>query len=509
MRWVSYTRRVSYKINTENPPDTIRTQNERIEEYMKTKGWEIEKKYCDRKNSPDATEAFNQMVQDGVNRKFDGIVFDSVFYFGRAYGIFKEVIQQTFYPANIHFAIVEDNFCSLDKSREEVRAFFEKKHGDFIGENAKNFLLKTFDDGYYGTSAARYGYVYSEDRKELLIDEEAAETVRYIFQWYVEGLTFAEIGRRLDELGIDRPTKHRAKLTGRDVDVSDEKKWSPSVIKTILKWPVYTGEGICKVDGRDFKMTAPVIVSCEVYSEAQKRLDTHHYRKRVENRKGQFLLTQKVRDKSTGNFLVCRASSNIIGKRVYMRKTYAAPSVKDGKRNYIPQDEVLDAVKEFLYHEKALASYVLKKLGGKEKEAFEMASLADYREQAQVVFEELQYLCTGRMERHLAYEAGKMDEETYQRDEQAYQAACQKCEGRFQAIMEKTGEIKRGFSKSNKWLKLFLDINIPEELDKQHLRKWIEMVDIEDFEKIEITPRMNEWKQMLPEEWLNAELEEG
>lgn len=181
MRWVSYTRMVSYKRSAENTPDAIRIQNERIQEYMKAKNWKIEKKYCDRRNSPDAMEAFNQMVQDGVNREFDGIVFDTIFHFGRSFGFFKEVIQQTFYPANIHFAIVEDDFCSLDKSREEVETFFEKKHGDFIGENAKEFLQQTIDDGKHGTGQARYGYIYSEDRKELLIDEEATETVRLIF----------------------------------------------------------------------------------------------------------------------------------------------------------------------------------------------------------------------------------------------------------------------------------------------------------------------------------------
>ncbi|MCD8013513.1 MAG: recombinase family protein [Lachnospiraceae bacterium] len=508
MRWVSYTRMMSYKINAENPPDAIHIQNERIQEYMKANGWTVEKKYCDRKNSPDATEAFNQMVQDGVNRRFDGIVFDTVFRFGRSFGFFTEVIQQTFYPANIHFAIVEDDFCSLDKSREEVEAFFEKKHSDFIGENSKGFLQQTFDDGRYGTSQARYGYIYSEDRKELLVDEEAAETVRHIFQLYAEGLPFSKIARELDELGIERPDLHRAKLAGRDVDMSEEKKWSPSVIKFILRWSVYTGEGICKMGGKDIKMTAPAIVSRELYDEVQKRLANTLSQRREGCRKKSFLLTKKIRDKDTGKFLVCRSSPYAVGERVYMARTYGDLTMKEGKRNYIPQDDVLAEIKRFLHHEKAMAAYVLKKLGTDEKETFEKASLEDNYLQAQEVFARLQNLCSERMERHLTYDAGQMGEEAYQIAEQEYKAACQDCEDRFQSIMQEAGEIRKGFSRSNKWVKLFLDIKIPEELESQHLSKWIEMVEIVEFERIEITPRMHEWKQMLPEEWINAELEE-
>ena len=79
MKWVSYTRSISSRIGEENPSNTIAEQNERIAQYLKKRGCSISEKYSDRKRTAEATEGFDRLVQDGMARKFDAVVVDSIF----------------------------------------------------------------------------------------------------------------------------------------------------------------------------------------------------------------------------------------------------------------------------------------------------------------------------------------------------------------------------------------------------------------------------------------------
>lgn len=115
MKWVSYTRSISSRIGEENPSNTIAEQNERIARYLKKLGCNVSEKYSDRKRTAEATEGFDKLVQDGMARKFDAVVVDSIFRCGRTLPFAIEALQRTFYPLGIQFAVVEDDFCSAEK----------------------------------------------------------------------------------------------------------------------------------------------------------------------------------------------------------------------------------------------------------------------------------------------------------------------------------------------------------------------------------------------------------
>lgn len=127
MKWVSYTRSISSRIGEENPSNTIAEQNERIAQYLKKRGCSISEKYSDRKRTAEAAEGFDRLVQDGMARKFDAVVVDSIFRCGRTLPFAIEALQRTFYPLGIQFAVVEDDFCSADKTAEEVAEYFNGK----------------------------------------------------------------------------------------------------------------------------------------------------------------------------------------------------------------------------------------------------------------------------------------------------------------------------------------------------------------------------------------------
>lgn len=81
------------------------------------------------------------------------------------------------------------------KTSVDVRRTFQSKmrNGEFIG------------------AFAPYGYAKDpENKNALIVDEEAAQTVRDIFDWFVrEGMSKRGIVKRLNELGIRNPTAYK------------------------------------------------------------------------------------------------------------------------------------------------------------------------------------------------------------------------------------------------------------------------------------------------------------
>ena len=60
-------------------------------------------------------------------------------------------------------------------------------------------------EGYYNVHDEKYGYIPSEDRKELLVEEEALATiVREVFQMLLDGI-IKKIADIMNERGIEPP----------------------------------------------------------------------------------------------------------------------------------------------------------------------------------------------------------------------------------------------------------------------------------------------------------------
>ena len=111
----------------EIPKDIISQQNQRIQDYIKKRGWTLGKKYSDRRKDAFEETAYLQMKMDAIAREFDCVVMDSMFRCGRNSNVAAEMLESMFVPAGIHFAVVEDDFCSCDVSKEEVYKYLDER----------------------------------------------------------------------------------------------------------------------------------------------------------------------------------------------------------------------------------------------------------------------------------------------------------------------------------------------------------------------------------------------
>ena len=195
MRCVSYTRVTSCN-RLDAPVYSIAEQNEHIREFAKAKGFSVQKKYSDRVADPECVAEFERMRIDGLNRGFDMLVFDSFWQCGKDVLTIARVLKDSFYPAGIQFAIVQEDYCSAGRERDEVMQYLDSIRERYMSHlavarmngNPHMFYVETF------------GYRYNSEKDMLEIDEESAGVVREIFSKLMAGSTPSEIARDLSEV---------------------------------------------------------------------------------------------------------------------------------------------------------------------------------------------------------------------------------------------------------------------------------------------------------------------
>ena len=107
MKCVSYTRMMPWK--NHKGELTIADQNQRIAEYLaEHKELNLQKRYSDRKNAENAGAAFDKMIDDGVEQKFDCIIVASMYYCGPGFPAVRHAIKETLYETGVDLIVLEE-----------------------------------------------------------------------------------------------------------------------------------------------------------------------------------------------------------------------------------------------------------------------------------------------------------------------------------------------------------------------------------------------------------------
>lgn len=246
--------RLSREDGDKDESDSIANQKDLLHSYAENKtGMEIYSVYEDdgytgvNFERPD----FQRLIADIQAGLVNCVIVKDLSRLGRNHIEMGKLLERFFPFMGVRFIAVNDNYDSLtsnpqtdnimipfknllndaycaDTSRK-IRSQFEvkRKKGDFIGP------------------FATYGYRKDpENHNHLLIDEEAAQTVRNIFAWKIGGMSQQGISDRLNELGIPSPSEYK-KQNGSKYRTTFQSNikaaWTPVAVGRILKNEIYTG----------------------------------------------------------------------------------------------------------------------------------------------------------------------------------------------------------------------------------------------------------------------------
>lgn len=499
MKCVSYVRYSSCRQEKETPADVIRQQNERIRSFIRKKGWELTEKYSDRKRDKEAEEAFQQMRLDGIDRKFELVVIDSIFRCGKNVPLAEDVLLKSFYPAGIHFAVVEDDLCSIDMTKEEAEDYFRKKKHEYMGSVMVSKARQKQAEGYLSVHDEKYGYLLHEERKELIIDEEAAEAVRHIFKLLAEeGMTYKQTAVWLDGHGYETPMKHMARVGKKNIP-SGHGGWAVSTVKRIAENTAYIGYWYKMVDGKRTKLITPPIITQEQFQKAAGRLAKAPGKSICRGNRSENAFVRQIFDRDTGAALLCRLRSKREPYQVFCKGFWDADSIS---YDYVMQEAVAAVRRE---QKKAqLAMRYLCSGGAFEKRLQEKARLS---EQAGGLFKEMAAIERLTISLYQKKEDGGLPDEIYKKRRAELAERFAALEEQFSQRMEREEKLETAYSSRNPWGIFYSGISIPDVLTKEQVRKWIDRIYVKDLKTIEVIlpPVYTEWRDLLPEIWFEEE----
>lgn len=193
---------------------------------------------------------FQRMMKDIEAGKVNCVVVKDQSRFGRDYidvGKYKEKI---FPKLGVRFITINEGYDSLSATSSDDLAFTINSFVyDFyirdISTKIRTNLTAKKQNGEYAGAFVAYGYVKdSNDKSKLVVDQFAADVVRDIFRWKIEGLSPQNIAVRLNELGIPSPAEYK-KLCGSNYktsfQTSSKAVWSHVSVRRILKNEIYLG----------------------------------------------------------------------------------------------------------------------------------------------------------------------------------------------------------------------------------------------------------------------------
>ncbi len=127
-----------------------------------------------------------------------------------------------------------------------IRGLFNEQFAAATSEEVRKTFRMKRERGEFIGSFAPYGYRKDPaDKNRLLIDEEAAETVRCIFSWFVnDGYSKRGIAERLNQMSEPNPEAYKKKkgLNYKNPHSStNDGLWSAITVSRLLQNTMYTG----------------------------------------------------------------------------------------------------------------------------------------------------------------------------------------------------------------------------------------------------------------------------
>ena len=216
---------------------------------------------------------FQELLTDVERGMINMVITKDLSRLGRDYimtGYYSEVFFQ---EKGVRYVAVGDNFDTLDGYNEiaPFKNILNDMYARDISKKIKSAKHQRAKQGLFIGSQTPYGYRVDPNTKGVLIvDPEAAETVRIIFQLAADGLGSVAIADELQARKIVSPSAYKY-LNGDQrfaryaaVKSGDYYVWCPTTISQILSNKVYTGQLVSlKTESTSYKIRQRISVPAE------------------------------------------------------------------------------------------------------------------------------------------------------------------------------------------------------------------------------------------------------
>lgn len=231
--------------------NSIVHQKEILAKYAKEHGFTNIEFYVDdgfsgtNFNRPD----FQRMMADAEEGKISTVIVKDMSRFGRDYIMVGYYTEIYFSNLDIRFIAINDNVDSNIQTENDLTPFknvFNEWYARDTSKKIRAVFKAKGNSGKHLTTNPPFGYKKDPDDKDKwIIDEEAATTVRRIFEMFANGVRMPEIARKLTQEKVETPTLYNMKHGIKIRRTSEFPEiWSNATIKGILDQIAYAGHTV-------------------------------------------------------------------------------------------------------------------------------------------------------------------------------------------------------------------------------------------------------------------------
>ena len=196
-------------------------------------------------NRPD----FQRMMADAEEGKISTVIVKDMSRFGRDYIMVGYYTEIYFSNLDIRFIAINDNVDSNIQTENDLTPFknvFNEWYARDTSKKIRAVFKAKGNSGKHLTTNPPFGYKKDpNDKDKWIIDDEAAATVRRIFQMYVDGYRISEIGHKLTEEKVETPILY---YMNRGIKTNARSEypeiWDLMSIKYILSQTAYAGHTV-------------------------------------------------------------------------------------------------------------------------------------------------------------------------------------------------------------------------------------------------------------------------
>ena len=138
-----------------------------------------------------------------------------------------------------------------------------------LSEKIKSVRKLKYQRGEYISNYAIYGYIKNpENTKQLIVDPEAAEVVKRIYQMRYQQMQYKKIAVILNQEGVLSPSMYKKSkgITNRDwTGLNTTAYWCDAVVRVILTDERYTGKMVARKSKQPLGSTKRIYVEKEQY----------------------------------------------------------------------------------------------------------------------------------------------------------------------------------------------------------------------------------------------------
>lgn len=226
---------------------SISNQKQILSDYIQEKGWNLVETYVDDGYSgtnfdrPD----FKRMKGDIEKGHINCVITKDLSRLGRNYSMTGYYTDEYFPEQNVRYIAVNDGVDTMGNGNDfaafhnVINEFYPKEISKKVRQVKKSNAAK----GMFMGSRAPYGYQKSSvDKHQLIIDEDVAHIVRWIFTEIASGNNGRRLAGQLNDEGVLCPRAYYYQNIGKENPRKDESMlWGSASILCIIDNQAYLG----------------------------------------------------------------------------------------------------------------------------------------------------------------------------------------------------------------------------------------------------------------------------